>query len=147
MSEFRRWSRISRSRTAKSAQHAVAAWTARPVVRAKLTPVYDLSRLAPCPAVLATDLAVEPASADDGLPPTRFTYVEDRATAEPFGAWLVKQKGRGGLLDQLATAAAGDRGLTKATTPQDLRRRLVEQQADGDMHDALDDAEIDWLAL
>ncbi len=67
-------------------------------------------------------------------------------TGLPFGAWLVQQKDRGGLLGQLAEGAAADRGLSKASGPDQVRKRLVEQQADGDMHAALDDAEIDWLA-
>lgn len=113
--------------------------------RPKLTPSYDLSRLAPMgggPAIV-----VDPAPVDDGLPPVRSTYVEDRSASEPFGTWLVKQKDRDGLLGQLATAAAGDRALGRAATPDDVRKRLVDQQADGDMHAALDDAEVDWLAL
>ncbi len=115
--------------------------------RMKLAPRYDASLLATRRDEPAPTITVGAPPIDDGLPPTRSTYIDERASAEPFGAWLVKQKGRDGLLGQLATAAAADRGLTKAATPDDLRKRLVEQQADGDMHAALDDAEIDWIAL
>ncbi|SEN16910.1 hypothetical protein SAMN05192583_2121 [Sphingomonas gellani] len=63
-----------------------------------------------------------------------------------FGSWLIAQKDRGGLLGQLAAGAAADRGFPKHGDPDAVRKRLVALQADGDMHSALDDAEVDWLA-
>lgn len=69
------------------------------------------------------------------------------APAKPaFGAWLIGQQDRGGLIGQLAAGAAADRGFPKQGGPDDVRKRLVALQADGDMHSALDDAEVDWLA-
>ncbi len=63
-----------------------------------------------------------------------------------FGAWLIGQKDKGGLIGQLAAGAAGDRRFPKQGGPDDVRKHLVALQADGDMHSALDDAEVDWLA-
>jgi hypothetical protein len=72
----------------------------------------------------------------------------DRYREEPiaFGAWLLKQKDRGGLIGQLATGAAADRAFPKQGNPEDVRARLRVMQADGDMFEALDDAELDWSA-
>lgn len=72
----------------------------------------------------------------------------DRYREEPiaFGAWLLQQKERGGLIGQLATGAAADRAFPKHGNPEDVRARLRAMQADGDMFEALDDAELDWSA-
>ena len=71
-------------------------------------------------------------------------YKEDRPT---FGAWLLKQSGRGDWVDELADAARADRGFPRHGSPDDVRKRLNELQADGDMHAAVDDAETDWLSI
>jgi len=76
--------------------------------------------------------------------------VETRYVEEPdngsFGAWLLKQKTRGGMIGTLATAAAADRGFPKSATPDEVRKRLGTMGADPDMFEAVDDAETDWLA-
>jgi hypothetical protein len=81
--------------------------------------------------------------------PQRSTYVNDRY-ARPdrpaFGAWLLKQKGKGGLIGQLADGAAADRAFPKAGDPEAVRARLRAVMADGDMYEAVDDAESAWLA-
>ena len=51
---------------------------------------------------------------------------------------------RGGLIGQLAAAAKTDRAFPKDGDPTDVRKRLNLQGADPDMHEALDDAELDW---
>jgi hypothetical protein len=66
---------------------------------------------------------------------------EERA---PFGRWLLLQSERDGFLGQLAQAARGDRGFPKDGDPEALRKRLNTLGADPDMHEALDDAELDW---
>ena len=71
-------------------------------------------------------------------------YTEQRA---PFGAWLLQQKHRTGLVGQLVAAAGADRSFPKQADPEAVRTRLRAMQADGDMFDAIDDAELDWLAL
>ena len=70
----------------------------------------------------------------------------DEPPATPFGAWLVKQKDRGGLVGQLIAGAAGDRRWPKEGDPEAVRKHLSAMQVDGDMFDAVDDAEADWRA-
>lgn len=71
------------------------------------------------------------------------------APAEPvaFGRWVLEQTERGGFLGALAKAAKADRGFPKDGDPEAVRKRLSAQGADPDMHEALDDAELDWAAL
>jgi len=71
----------------------------------------------------------------------------DAASKPAFGAWLVQQKDRGGFVGQLATVAAGDRRFPKQGNPEAVRAYLRAAMADGDMFDAVDDAEGDWAAL
>lgn len=68
-------------------------------------------------------------------------------TREPFGRWLLKQRDRGDWVDGLADAARGDRAFPKDGDVDAVRRRLGELGADPDTFEALDDAELDWLAL
>lgn len=68
------------------------------------------------------------------------------STAQTFGAWLIEQAGKPGLVGKLAAGAAGDRAFPKTGTVEQVRARLVMTQADGDMFEALDDAESNWLA-
>lgn len=63
-----------------------------------------------------------------------------------FGAWLVKQADREGWVGELVTAAKKDPGFPRAGTPDDVRKRLNEVQAESDMFQAVDDAELDWLS-
>jgi hypothetical protein len=65
---------------------------------------------------------------------------------QPFGAWLLKQQARSGFVGQLANAAVGDRRFPKAGDPEAVRTYLRNAMADGDMFDAVDDAEADWQA-
>ena len=69
--------------------------------------------------------------------------VENRLS---FGQWLRQQKGRDGLIGQLATGALADRTFPRDGSPGDLRARLRASMADGDMYEAVDDAEMDWLS-
>ena len=68
------------------------------------------------------------------------------AAPPPFGAWLLQQTSRGGFVGQLATAAATDRRFPKAGDPKAVTKYLREAMADGDMFDAIEDAEADWRA-
>ena len=65
---------------------------------------------------------------------------------ETFGEWLLAQKDREGAIGDLVTAAKADRAFPRRGNPDDVRRRLNEMQADGDMHAVVDDAETDWLS-
>lgn len=66
---------------------------------------------------------------------------------EPFGEWLLRQSSRKDWIGDLAKAAKADRSFPKGGTVDDVRRRLQEQGADGDVHEALDDAELDWASF
>lgn len=65
----------------------------------------------------------------------------------PFGTWLLAQKDKGGLIGQLATGAAADRRFPKYGDIGQVRAHLSAMQADGDMHAAIDDAELDYLCI
>jgi hypothetical protein len=62
----------------------------------------------------------------------------------PFGEWLLQQRNRTGWVGDLIIAAKGDSKFPKKGTPDEVRARLREVMADGDMFDAVDDAEADW---
>lgn len=70
-----------------------------------------------------------------------------RPAPPAFGAWLAKQTNHSGFIGQLAAAAAGDRRFPKAGDPEAVRTYLRGAMADGDMFDAVDDAEADWRAV
>ncbi len=63
-----------------------------------------------------------------------------------FGEWLRAQVGRPGAAGDLAAAAKADPKFPRRGSPDDVRKRLNEMQADGDMHAVVDDAETDWLS-
>jgi hypothetical protein len=67
--------------------------------------------------------------------------------AVPFGRWVLQQIDRGGFIGELAKAAKADRAFPKDGDPEAVRKRLSAQGADPDMHEALDDAELDWASL
>lgn len=64
----------------------------------------------------------------------------------PFGAWLLTQHNKPGWVGDLAKAAKADRGFPRSGTPEEVRKRLRENMADGDMFEAVDDAELDWAS-
>lgn len=64
----------------------------------------------------------------------------------PFGEWLVKQVDRDGWVGELVTAAKADRAFPRKGDPEAVRKRLREVQAESDMFQAVDDAELDWLS-
>ncbi len=68
------------------------------------------------------------------------------AKRESFGRWLLAQRDRGDWVDGLADAARADRTFPKDGDPEAVRKHLRAQQADGDVFQAVDDAETDWLA-
>lgn len=71
---------------------------------------------------------------------------EAQAERGPFGRWLLMQVERGGLVGELAKGAKGDRGFPRDGDPEAVRKRLSILQADGDMFEALDEAELDWAS-
>lgn len=73
------------------------------------------------------------------------TATSGRANArQSFAEWLIAQAGQKGLIGMLAAAAAADRGFPKTGDVEQARARLIMNQADGDMFEALDDAELLW---
>lgn len=66
---------------------------------------------------------------------------------EPFGAWLLVRASDQSAIGQLALAAKADRQFRASSTPEDLRKRLRDTMADGDLFSIVDDAELDWLAF
>ncbi|MEP9359974.1 hypothetical protein [Sphingomonas sp. KR3-1] len=64
----------------------------------------------------------------------------------PFGEWLLQQSNRTGYVGELAASAKNDPKFPKAGTPEQVRARLREVMAEGDMFDAVDDAEADWTS-
>ena len=83
------------------------------------------------------------------LPCTQATYLQDRydrPERPAFGGWLLKQKARDGLVGALAAAATADRSFPKNGDVEAVLKHLGAGGADGDMFEALDDAERAWLA-
>ena len=66
---------------------------------------------------------------------------------QPFGAWLLDQTKRPGLIGQLAKAVRLDRAFPKNGTAEDVRTRFASVGADGDAFMALEDAENEYDRL
>lgn len=62
-----------------------------------------------------------------------------------FGMWLVGQQQRVGWVGELAATAAKDPRFPRGGDPDDARRHLTAMGAEGDVFEALDDAEAAWL--
>ncbi len=67
--------------------------------------------------------------------------------SQPFGRWLLAQAGRDDLIGQLAQAARRDPAFPAEGDFSAISARLNAVQADGEMHAALEEAELDWAAL
>jgi hypothetical protein len=63
-----------------------------------------------------------------------------------FAAWLLALKHRKGWIGDLAKAAGADREFPKLGDPHDVGQWLCRSRADGDAHEALADAEREWLS-
>lgn len=68
-------------------------------------------------------------------------------TKEPFGTWLLAQVGRDDDIGQLARCARADAGFPWTGDAKAVSKRLNELQADPEMHQALEEAEMDWAAF
>ena len=69
---------------------------------------------------------------------------EDRPT---FGQWLLRQPDTEGFVGELIAAAKKDPHFPRRGDAEAVRKRLREVQAEGDLFQAVDDAELDWLSL
>jgi hypothetical protein len=74
------------------------------------------------------------------------TMPQTNEAGETFGDWLLAQKYPEGARAILIAAAKADPKFPRRGSPDDVRKRLNEMQADGDMHAVVDDAEADWLS-
>lgn len=63
-----------------------------------------------------------------------------------FGEWLIGQTHRDGPLGDLASTAKADPQFPRRGSPYDIRKRLHEMQADGDMQVVVNVAETEWLS-
>ncbi len=68
------------------------------------------------------------------------------AERQPFGRWLLTQQEREGWIGAMARSAAPDRPFPRSGDPEAIRAHLRAQIADGDMFQAVEDAELDWLS-
>jgi hypothetical protein len=96
--------------------------------------------------------AIAPAPLPGELPPTinqleEIRYGDDVEPRPSFGEWLLAQKDRKGWIGDLGKAAKADRDFPKRGSPDDVRKRLQQMGADGDVFEALDDAEMDWAGF
>lgn len=78
-------------------------------------------------------------------PPVRETPKKDAPGC--FVTWLRDQHGKGGAIGELAKAARLDPSFPRQGTADDVRARFGRAGADGDAHEALDDAERDYDRL
>jgi hypothetical protein len=79
---------------------------------------------------------------------TMISAADDRylKTEQPFGRWLIGQVEREGAVGELARAAKADSKFPRDGDFEAISRRLNELQAEGEMHVALEDAELAWLS-
>jgi hypothetical protein len=89
--------------------------------------------------------AVTPAPANSRLKDEGRTKTAEEKPA--FARWLLLQVDQGGFLGQLAQVATSDRGYPKDSDAEAVRKRLNTLGADTDMHEALDDAELEWSSF
>ncbi len=68
--------------------------------------------------------------------------IEDGA----FIGWLRRQHDREDAVGELAKALRADPRATRMATPQDLSKRLNQDEASWELHDALENAESEWRA-
>lgn len=64
----------------------------------------------------------------------------------PLGRWLLRQRERGDAVGQLAAAACRDAGFPIDGDFARISARLNQIGADPDMHEALEEAELDWAS-
>ncbi len=62
-----------------------------------------------------------------------------------FIDWLRRQHARKDLVGDLARVVRGDPRSARLSTPQDLSKRLNQDEASWEFHDALEQAEGEWL--
>ena len=71
--------------------------------------------------------------------------LEIRRPKPAFGRWLLDQANRADPIGDLAQRAARDPGFPRDGTADAVSCRLNAVGADGDVHQALEEAELDYL--
>lgn len=64
--------------------------------------------------------------------------------SEIFGEWLLAQRNREGWIGVLAEAARADPKFPKRGDPEAVSAPLRKMQAEGELFNVVDDAEVDW---
>lgn len=72
--------------------------------------------------------------------------IDTRRTKPAFGRWLLSQSTRTDAIGELAKSAARDPAFPRDGTADQVSCRLNAIGADGDMHEALEDAQLDWAS-
>lgn len=98
-------------------------------------------RMVPAPVPGRAEPRVEPRQ------PFEVDAVPAMPARQPFGAWLLDQGKRSGLIGELAKAVKLDRAFPKNGTANEVRARFGHLGADGDAFEALDDAEMEYDRL
>ena len=108
---------------------------------------------APAPTVEQLQLAVNRVKEDARqatvaalTAPPASTLIPPSEPTEPFARWLIGQAPlkRSGLIGMLAAAAKGDPRFPKSADPEGVRNHVSKLGADGDIFEAIDDAEREW---
>ena len=68
-------------------------------------------------------------------------------TASNFVAWLRSQHARQDMVGELARSVRNDPRGNKLISAQDVSKRLNQDQASWEFHDALEGAEAEWLQI
>jgi hypothetical protein len=89
--------------------------------------------------------AYEPAPPDSRL--REMGRTEAPADRGPFGRWLMRQEGKTDAMRMLVDAAKRDPQFPRDGDPEAVRARLRVCMAEGDLFDAVDDAEMDWMSF
>lgn len=74
------------------------------------------------------------------------TDVIKAVVPQPFGQWLLNQATRPGPIGALAQCANRDPAFPRDGNPDAVSYRLNFVGAGGEMHAALEDAELDWAS-
>ncbi|WP_260925423.1 hypothetical protein [Novosphingobium sp. 9] len=90
--------------------------------------------------------AFTPAPPDARLQVNGTGRTQSQEERGPFGRWLVRQD-ETGLRAELIKAAKADPRFPLDGDPEKVRAHLRANMADGDMFEAVDEAELDWIAL
>lgn len=72
--------------------------------------------------------------------------IDTRQPKPAFARWLLSQSNRSDAVGELAKSAARDPAFPRDGTADQVSCRLNAVGADGDMHEALESAQLDWAS-